>query len=62
MKWTGYAEPTWEPREELEGTTALEVFTDIWGEKDGVGEPEGARTGRRGKPKGRVRFQEEGSV
>jgi RNase H-like domain found in reverse transcriptase/Reverse transcriptase (RNA-dependent DNA polymerase)/Integrase zinc binding domain/Integrase core domain len=53
VKWTGYAEPTWEPREEFENTEALQKFIDIWGEEDEVGEPEGARTGRGGVRKTR---------
>lgn len=56
VKWTGFAEPSWEPRAELDETEALQEFEDIWGTGDNVGEPEGARTGRGGKVKaGRTR-------
>ena len=58
VKWIGYAEATWEPRENFESTEALAKFEGIWGLGDNVGEPEGARTGRGGKKKRHVRFQE----
>jgi hypothetical protein len=59
VKWLGYAEATWEPRESFDSTEALAKFEDIWGPGDNVGEPEGARTGRGGKKKRKSRFQEE---
>lgn len=63
VKWKGYAEPTWEPRENFEETEALENFEAIWGLGDGVGEPEGARTGGGSNRKRGVRFQgEKGSM
>jgi hypothetical protein len=40
VKWTGYHEPTWEPRAELEDTTALETFERSFGPDDDVGNPE----------------------
>ncbi|POS85376.1 hypothetical protein EPUL_001555 [Erysiphe pulchra] len=45
--WIGFAEPTWEPRENLEETVALDVFEQIYGKKDNTSEEMGAIVGRR---------------
>ncbi|KHJ34060.1 hypothetical protein EV44_g2434 [Erysiphe necator] len=47
VKWKGFAEPTWEPRQNLEDTEALDVFESLYGTKDNVGECEGTIIGRR---------------
>ncbi|KAM4062482.1 hypothetical protein HRG_011223 [Hirsutella rhossiliensis] len=31
VRWTGYAEPTWEPLEWLQGTIAMKAFEDKYG-------------------------------
>lgn len=49
VKWQGYREPTWQPREDLRLTDAFKEFVRIFGDRDGVGEDEGARTGSTGK-------------
>lgn len=49
IKWTGYEDPTWEPRVEFEHTDALDDFKRVWGTGDGVGEPLGAHHGRRAR-------------
>ncbi|KAI0992594.1 hypothetical protein K3495_g15591 [Podosphaera aphanis] len=38
VKWKGFAEPTWEPRINLEETEALDVFEAKFGTGDNVGE------------------------
>ncbi|KAI1005946.1 hypothetical protein K3495_g2275 [Podosphaera aphanis] len=40
-KWKGQAEPTWERRDELEDTVALDTFEREFGKEDGVGENTG---------------------
>jgi hypothetical protein len=51
VKWHGYAEPTWEPRNELQNNTALDEFEDQYGKGDNVGEEAGSHSGpRRRKP------------
>jgi hypothetical protein len=47
VKWQGYAEPTWEPRNEFEDNIALDEFEAKYGEGDGVGEEAGAIVGPR---------------
>ena len=53
VKWRGYEEPNWEPREHLEDTEALDLFESTYGHGDGVGEDTGARQGTRLRQKGR---------
>jgi hypothetical protein len=31
VKWTGYAEPTWEPADAMEEVAALDEFKCLWG-------------------------------
>jgi hypothetical protein len=31
VKWTGYAEPTWEPADAMEEVAALDEFKHLWG-------------------------------
>jgi hypothetical protein len=31
VKWTGYAEPTWEPADAMEEVAALDEFEHLWG-------------------------------
>ena len=45
VKWKGFEEPNWEPRENLENTEALDIFEAKYGIDDNVGENIGARTG-----------------
>ena len=47
VKWKGFAEPTWEPRCNLEDTAALDIFESLYGTKDNVGENSGTIVGRR---------------
>ena len=47
VKWKGFAEPTWEYRENLDDTEALDIFESQYGVGDDVGEDAGAMTGRR---------------
>ena len=47
VKWRGYEEPNWEPREALEDTEALDLFESTYGTGDRIGEDEGARQGPR---------------
>ncbi|KAI0996566.1 hypothetical protein K3495_g11617 [Podosphaera aphanis] len=47
VKWKGFAEPTWEPRENLEETEALDIFEAKYGKGDNIGEDAGAIIGRR---------------
>lgn len=35
VKWTGYAEPTWEPATALENTTALDAYETPFSERGG---------------------------
>jgi hypothetical protein len=50
VKWTGYKNPTWEPRTYLENTIALEEFEAKHGKGDGVGEANvGSAIGRKRK-------------
>ncbi|KAI0999184.1 hypothetical protein K3495_g9011 [Podosphaera aphanis] len=52
VKWKGYKEPTWEPRENLILTDAFKQFIKTYGEGDSVGDPKtGSYTGSRGKVK-----------
>ena len=54
VKWTGYADPTWEPRENFEDTIALDKFKARFGSDDSVGEDNaGAMIGPRKSPRGR---------
>lgn len=53
VKWAGYAEPDWRPRNDFEDTEALEAFEAEFGDDDDVGESDaGARTGPRRQRKG----------
>jgi hypothetical protein len=45
IKWQGYSEPTWEPRENFEHLTDLDRFEQEYGTDDGVGEQTGMFTG-----------------
>ncbi|KJZ76224.1 hypothetical protein HIM_04306 [Hirsutella minnesotensis 3608] len=45
VKWDGYIEPTWEPRDNIKLTDAFKRFVATYGEGDDVGEDEGSRTG-----------------
>lgn len=47
VKWKGFAEPTWEPRKNLEETEALDIFEKKYGKKDNVGVDSGTFIGRR---------------
>ena len=47
VKWKGFAEPTWEYRENLNDTEALDIFESQYGIGYDVGEDAGAMTGRR---------------
>lgn len=50
VKWTGYKETTWEPRQNLVLTDAFKDFISQYGENDNVGDPKtGSYTGSRGK-------------
>ncbi|KAM4063807.1 integrase core domain-containing protein [Hirsutella rhossiliensis] len=62
VRWTGYAEPTWEPVEWLQGTIAMKAFEDKYGPIKtndgpreryetlaGTQEPRRRRPGRRGQ-------------
>lgn len=49
VKWTGYAEPNWEPRSSFEEAEELDAFEAKYGTGDEVGEDVGARTGVSGK-------------
>lgn len=52
MKWTGYKETIWEPRENSVLTNAFKDFIKLYGEGDNVGHPNtGSYTGSRGKRK-----------
>lgn len=42
MKWKGFTEPTWELRESLNDTEALDLFEKKFSRKDNDGEDEGA--------------------
>ena len=37
VRWSGYAEPTWEPRDALDDTAALALFEQTFGTGDDVG-------------------------
>ena len=47
MKWKGFAEPTWETRDNLDDIEALDLFEKKYGKEDGVGEEAGSFIGRR---------------
>lgn len=47
VKWVGWRDPTWEPRENLKGVTAFNQFEAEFGKGDNVGEEAGAHTGPR---------------
>lgn len=47
VKWKIFAEPTWEPRSNLEDTEVLDVFESQYGTEDNVGENIGSFIGRR---------------
>lgn len=47
VKWRGFAEPLWEPRENLEETEALDTFEAKYGIKDNAGEENGVIIGPR---------------
>jgi hypothetical protein len=47
VKWTGYQDPTWEPRAELRDTEALSRFEAVFGDGDNVGYDTGTATGRK---------------
>ncbi|KAI0993817.1 hypothetical protein K3495_g14367 [Podosphaera aphanis] len=38
VKWKGQTEPTWELRSEFQNTTALDIFEQLYGTNDNVGE------------------------
>ncbi|KAI1001021.1 hypothetical protein K3495_g7178 [Podosphaera aphanis] len=51
VKWEGQAETTWEPRSELEQTSALDYFEQKYGTEDDVGEDIGTPIGPRKRNK-----------
>ena len=54
IKWTGYADPTWEPRENFKDIIAIDKFKARFGSDDLMGEDNaGAMIGPRKSPRGR---------